>query len=259
MMRYTGIDIGSRSVKTVVYEESEMTESFIIDTSVFYREHCKIENGRLYLDSGLIKNDDENKICSTGYGRNNINLDGAVIINELKAHMYGALSEFPLQNCTILDIGGQDSKVIYIKNRLMEDILLNDKCAASCGRYLENMSTVLGLTLDELSKHSANPVNIDSKCAVFSESELIGKISEGYNINELAAGINYSLFKRILPMLKRYSQDELIITGGVARNNALIKIIKNEGGFNKIHIPKRPELCGAIGCVALLKKKGMFK
>ena len=130
----------------------------------------------------------------------------------------------------------------------MVDMMLNDKCAASCGRYLENMAAVMEISIEELVKHYKNPVQLNSTCAVFGESELIGKISEGCSIEELAAGVNYSLFKRISPLIERFPEDCLVLTGGVAKNQAFVEYIKSELDFKEVIVPLYPQLNGAIGC-----------
>jgi predicted CoA-substrate-specific enzyme activase len=251
-MKHIGIDIGSRYVKVVYFENRKLINSSLIDTAMFYREYCKNTDGVLLLNAEKLNIKFDDKVCGTGYGRNNINLKNAFIINELKAHMYGAIYQTKLKDFVLLDIGGQDSKVMSIKNGIMDDMILNDKCAASCGRYLENMCKVLGIELEELSLYEKEPIKIDSTCAVFGESELIGKISEGYTIEKLAAGVNYSMFKRFEPMLKRYRAETIIITGGVAKNHAIINFIKNDAHFKQVIVPEYPQLCGAIGCISYL-------
>ena len=138
---------------------------------------------------------------------------------------------------------------------------MNDKCAASCGRYLENMAVVLGMKLCEMVKFSENPIELNSTCAVFSESELIGKISEGVDLERLAAGVNYSLYKRIKPKLLSFKEDTVIVTGGVANNDAFIKFIQNDNLYKEVIVPKHTQLNGAIGCalyeLQIMNKEGL--
>ncbi len=249
-MKVLGIDIGSRSVKIVVFNDGKMKDNRIIDTSIFYREFCKHIDGTIRVDFDKLGIKDADRIISTGYGRNNVNVDGSEKIVELKAHTLGAVWQTGLKDFTLLDMGGQDSKIISVINGRMSDMILNDKCAASCGRYLENMSHVLDITLEELVKHYQKPVELSSTCAVFGESELIGRISEGYPVERLAAGVNYSLFKRIKPLMERFPCNTLVVTGGVAKNYALISYVKHETCFKNIVVPSEPQLNGAIGCCA---------
>jgi len=123
---------------------------------------------------------------------------------------------------------------------------LNEKCAASCGRYLENMANVLELSLDKMSSYSENPIELNSTCAVFSESELIGKIAEGVNVESLCAGVNYSLYKRLHPLLTKFKGKNLVLTGGVANNAAIRTYVKRD--YDEIVSVAEPQFNGAIGC-----------
>jgi len=184
-MNIVGIDLGSRSVKIVKFEDGSMKTSNVVDTARFYREYCTNSSGVIEVDFSKLGVGYFEKIVSTGYGRNNVNVANSKKIVELKAHLYGALYNTGLKDFILLDVGGQDSKIILVEDGRAKDIILNDKCAASCGRYLENMANVLGMTLDELTQYSDDPVELSSTCAIFSESELIGKISEGESKKDL--------------------------------------------------------------------------
>ena len=167
-MILTGIDLGSRFVKIVCFDsvKKKFVKKEILDTVEFYKNFAKVKNKRLVVDFSALNIPSE-KVCSTGYGRNNINLKNSTIINEIKAHYLGILFYFKdLNDFTILDIGGQDTKVIKVKDGYIEDFLMNDKCAASTGRYLENMANVLGVSLSYLYKQKKSPVNLNSTCAI---------------------------------------------------------------------------------------------
>jgi len=257
-MKYLGIDIGSRAVKIAAFDDwppvlGVGSDSLyeIYNTSDFYRgfrndtpDGFDVDFSRLGIGA--------QGVCCTGYGRNNVKLKGTEQIVELRAHTMGAVLQTGLMDFTLLDAGGQDSKIISVRNGIMSDMALNDKCAASCGRYLENMALILGITLDELSVYKDDPVELNSTCAVFSESELLSGISEGVSIARLAAGVNYSLFKRILPLVGRFPSDDLVVTGGVALNKAFIHYLKAGLNFKKVIVPAYPQYNGAIGCCAWL-------
>ncbi|RCX20203.1 putative CoA-substrate-specific enzyme activase [Anaerobacterium chartisolvens] len=249
-MRVLGIDLGSRSVKIAIFENDMLVCKRVIDTFKFYKNYCTSVDGKLEVDFELLEVGSADRIVSTGYGRNNINVCNADIMLELKAHTYGALLQTGLKNFTLLDIGGQDSKAVLVRDGKMADMLLNDKCAASCGRYLENMAGVLGIKIEEIAKYYDNPAELSSTCAVFGESELIGRISEGIALEHLAAGVNYSLFKRVKPMIERFQGESLVVTGGVANNSALLHYIKTETSFKQVEVPREAQLNGAIGCCA---------
>lgn len=254
-MRILGIDLGSRAVKLAVFEEKELVLRKVFDTASFYRDFCRNENQKIALELQKLDVGEIQKIISTGYGRNNVNVSNADVITELKAHTYGAIWQTGLKEFTLLDIGGQDSKVISVKDGKMVDMVLNDKCAASCGRYLENMANVIGISIDEMKKYYNEPVELSSTCAVFGESELIGRISEGYSSERLAAGVNYSLYKRIKPIIARFPAASIVLSGGVANNEALIHFIKSDLGWGEVVVPKDPQLNGAIGCCAYYLNK----
>ncbi len=254
-MRILGIDLGSREVKLVIMEDGKIVEKRKYSTMKFYRDYCTY-NGAINVNYEKlgIKNIDIG--VSTGYGRNNTNLENFTPINEIKAHAYGAIHSTGLKEFILLDIGGQDVKVIKVEKGVITDLELNDKCAASCGRYIENMANILEVSLDELSKHHSEPVELNSTCAVFSESELIGKIAEGVSLESLCAGVNHSLYKRLKPLLTKFIGRKLVLTGGVANNPSINIYLKSD--YDEIIKVEDPQYNGAVGCChyALKFKKG---
>lgn len=244
-MKILGIDLGSREVKLVLQDKGETVDTMKIGTVPFYREYCKYD-GALSVDMVKLGYQSINKLISTGYGRNNINLENFTPINELKAHVYGALYQTGLKDFVLLDIGGQDVKVIKVEKGVMTDMELNEKCAASCGRYLENMANIMDVSLDHMGSYFANPIDLSSTCAVFSESELIGKIAEGIDSERLYAGINYSLYKRLKPILSRFKSDILLLSGGVSYNKAIKKYLESD--YPEVMVLDSPQFNGAIGC-----------
>lgn len=244
-MKILGIDLGSREVKIVLMENHNIIHTQKISTMSFYRDYCTY-NGKILVDLEKLNIKNVDKFVSTGYGRNNTNLNIFHPINEIKAHVYGAFYETNLKDFTLLDIGGQDVKVVKVEKGFITDLELNDKCAASCGRYLENMANILEVSLDYMSNYFENPVELNSTCAVFSESELIGKIAEGINTERLCASVNYSLYKKLKPMLSNFKDKTLILTGGVSQNSSIKKYLQND--YNKIISLNNPQFNGAIGC-----------
>lgn len=242
-----GIDLGSRSVKIVLMAGEDIVAEKILETVEFYRDHGRKGEAGLAVDFAALGLGEVTAVVATGYGRNTLAIAGATVIPELKAHTVGAVWQTGLADFTLLDLGGQDSKVIKVRRGRMVDFQTNDKCAASTGRYLENMAAVLGISLDELSRHSDNPAELSATCAIFGESELIGRIVDGHTVPELAAGVNYTIFRRVRPMLAALASDTVVFTGGVAIGGALPRIIEQELGV-RVVVPKRPQLNGAIGC-----------
>jgi len=245
---FIGLDLGSRNVKIALMEKGRITRLLEFDTVDFYREYGRKTGGRLTVDFAALRlNTAGAVITATGYGRQAVNVRDARIIPEIKAHVYGAVHLTGLADFTLLDLGGQDSKVALVRRGRLADFLTNDKCAASTGRYLENMAAVLNISSEELSLHYLDPVELTSTCAIFGESELIDKIVEGHPVSSLAAGVNYSIFKRIHPMLAKLSSETVVFTGGVARSGALAEIIRRETRAAVV-VPEQPEYTGAIGC-----------
>lgn len=253
-MRTLGIDLGSRKVKFAAMDNEKLLWLREFDTISFYRRYGGLRDGALTIDFPALDlfdgKEEAETMVVTGYGRNTINLAGARVIPEIQAHVAGARFQTGLETFTLLDLGGQDTKVTRVENGILQDFLMNDKCAASSGRYLENMAQVLEIDLDELSRHSENPVPLDATCGIFGESELIGKIVEGYPLSELCAGINQTLIKRVMPMLRRFPRDTLLVTGGVARNQAFLHLLHQAVGCAPLP-PEHPQHNGAIGCAVL--------
>jgi predicted CoA-substrate-specific enzyme activase len=250
-----GIDLGSRSVKLVLLDDTGVVKTAkVFETVRFYREYGRKVEQQLAVDFEAIGVGAVSQVVATGYGRNTIDIRGATVIAELKAHMLGAIWQTGLRDFTLLDLGGQDSKVIKVRHGKMVGFETNDKCAASTGRYLENMATVLDISLKELSSYSRQPVELNATCAIFGESELIGKIVEGYSIPELAAGVNYTIFKRIKPMLAALASETIIFTGGVALGSAIRQLMEQELGVQVV-VPEQPQLNGAIGCAIYAREE----
>lgn len=241
-----GIDLGSRNVKIVRFAAGEIIERRIYDTIKFYRHYGKNVNNRLQLDWERLELPRED-IVATGYGKITIELEGAVQIPEIQAHSRGAIYQSGISDFTLLDIGGQDTKVIKIRKSRPVDFLTNDRCAASSGRYMENMANVLGISLQELASYSQDPVELSSTCAIFGETEIIARIVEGYSLERLAAGINYALYKRFSTMLNKLHSDIIIMSGGGSLNLALKDIIVRETGCQVIELAE-PLFNGALGC-----------
>ncbi|MCT4599285.1 MAG: acyl-CoA dehydratase activase [Marinifilaceae bacterium] len=244
-MNVLGADMGSRAVKLIIMNDDKVIYKKQLSTMEFYRDYCNYRDS-LHFDLSRLTDIPVDIKISTGYGRNNTNLNDFTSINELKAHALGACYQSKEEDFILLDIGGQDVKVMRIENSVLTNMDLNDKCAASCGRYLENMANVLEVSLETLSKYSENPVELNSTCAVFSESELIGKIAEGISLDRLCAGVNYSLFRRLKGILSHYKAKKLFVGGGVASNKAVIKFLGTE--YDEVIPLPDAQFNGAIGC-----------
>jgi predicted CoA-substrate-specific enzyme activase len=188
---YLGMDLGSRSVKFVKHDGQAIMEKHSFSTVDFYRDYGRMDGSELSVAFDRLGITPEpGRLTVTGYGRNTVRVKGAEVIPEVKAHTLGAVMQTGLRDFILLDIGGQDTKVIKVTDGMIEDFAMNDKCAASSGRYIENMAAILNMSLDEISRHYENPVKLSATCAIFGESEIIQKIAEGVPPEALAAGVN---------------------------------------------------------------------
>ncbi len=248
-MKSVGIDLGSRYVK-LIKQYGDSLEYKLYDTVNFYRTYIKRNGEKIYIDTEKLGISDDCSIVATGYGRNLMSFTNAEIISEIKAHFKGALRQTQNGDFVLIDIGGQDSKVILAKDGYIEDFIMNDKCAASTGRFIENACNVLGIEINELANMKDNPVTLSSTCAVFCESELIGLLASGIEIEKIAAGINKSVAKRLLPMIKSFKSDKIYASGGVSSNKSLIFFLSCLLEQDIIPLDNT-QFNGALGCLPL--------
>ncbi|MFC1552845.1 BadF/BadG/BcrA/BcrD ATPase family protein, partial [Candidatus Latescibacterota bacterium] len=167
-----GMDLGSRNVKICLMKNGRIGKKKLIESMEFYRTYGIRDDDGFSVDISGLGYSGVDRIVATGYGRMSAELTGAESISELKAHFLGACHQAPFDTFTLLDMGGQDYKVIRVVNGKMADMATNDKCAASTGRYLENMASVLGISIDEIGEYHEDPVKLSNTCAIFGESEL---------------------------------------------------------------------------------------
>ncbi|MFA6472773.1 MAG: acyl-CoA dehydratase activase [Candidatus Latescibacterota bacterium] len=247
MKLIAGIDLGSRNIKICRMENGTIISRDCFDSMSFYRKYGT-RSGRGYsIAISELEFGSEFTVVATGYGRMSAAIQGAETISELKAHFLGAQFQTGLTDFTLLDMGGQDYKVIHAADGVMVDFATNDKCAASTGRYLENMAGVLGITLEEMGQYNDAPVVLSSTCAIFGESELIGHIVKGEPLENLAAGVNRSIVQRVLPLLDRMGDGTIILSGGVSLNRAIVRLLGLTTG-REILVLDDPLHNGAIGC-----------
>ncbi|MFP4458575.1 MAG: acyl-CoA dehydratase activase [Candidatus Zixiibacteriota bacterium] len=245
-MKTYGIDLGTRNIKIAEFSNNEF-QFRIFDTVDFYKNYIISKEGSFEID--LQKLHINGQICATGYGREMANLTGIRKISEIMAHTKGTIWQTGLSDFILIDLGGQDSKIIDIENYNVQDFRTNDRCAASTGRYLENMANILGMSIDEISKYHRNPEKLSSICAVFGESELLSKIAMGSSIESLASGVNHALVNRLKPFIASFMSKTIVLTGGVSKSEAIQKIIE-ENFQTDLIIPQFPQFNGAIGAIA---------
>ncbi len=236
-----GLDLGSRTVKLCVAGPEGIMQSRLLDAVPFVlsaRQNGSLSPAALNLDPAW-------PLAFTGYGRSA--LLGAVGISEIRAHFRGALLQTGLKDFTLVELGGQDSKVIQVEGGRVMDFVTNDRCAAGTGRYLENMASLLGVKLNELAGASDEPVEINNTCATFGETEILARLVEGVPLACIMAGVNLSVARRVAQMVRRYRPKLLVFCGGVARNRAVVELCRRVLDCDVL-VPPEPQLNGALGC-----------
>ncbi len=246
---FVGIDSGSTSTNMVILDKEANIVGFkTVPTGASSLKASERVFEEL-TDELKINRDSIGYIVATGYGRVVIPF-ASEVITEISCHAKGAHRIFP-EVRTIIDIGGQDSKVIKVNERgEVVKFAMNDKCAAGTGRFLEVMSKVLQVPLEkmgEVSLKANEVVPITSICTVFAESEVISLIAEGKPVEGILAGVHSSVASRVVSMLERIGKEpEFAMTGGVARNIGVVRAIENRLG-RKLKIHETPEIIGALG------------
>ena len=255
-----GLDIGSLSTKTVILDQNQKVLSYdILLTTGDSRKAGEESFGRALKAAKLSKNEIE-CVVTTGYGRDNLPFANKEV-TEITAHAKGAYFLYP-DTRTVLDIGGQDSKAINLDHTgQVIDFMMNDKCAAGTGRFLEVMAHALGIPLEklgELSQQSSNPATISSFCTVFAESEVVSLVAEGRAKSDIVKGLHEAIAERTYTLLNKVKVIEPItMTGGVAKNIGVVNALEHKLKL-KLSIPEEPQIVGALGA-ALIALKSVLK
>jgi predicted CoA-substrate-specific enzyme activase len=236
-----GIDIGSRTIKAAALKDGKL-HAYEVKESGFDPHRQSLEMIRQYHPR---------KIIATGYGRHLAQKHFAEdVISEIKAHALGARYFFP--ECrTVLDVGGQDSKVIALDEAgRVASFQMNDKCAAGTGRFLEIMAASLGIPLNEFGNEAlqgSDDIKVNSMCTVFAESEVISLKNQGSSPRDIARAVHLSVVERLAAMLHRIGHgDSVVFTGGVAKNRAMVQLLRDKLEIALL-VPEEPDIVGALG------------
>lgn len=254
MSWFAGVDIGSSGTKIALWDGGEL-KLLVRPTGWNPRESAESALHELAAGSNV-------DLCQlsytvvTGYGRGTFSIADAAVteIICLAAGAAWLTKDFSL----VLDIGGQDSKVILVDARgKVADFLMNDKCAAGTGRFIQNMAALLGYTLEELAnipeKFAIETIN--SMCTVFAESEVISLISKGIPKESIALGILDSVAMRAAGMAAKFvSSDTVVFTGGTAQNTRLVELLERRIG-RPVRVSPYPQFAGAIGAAVIASEK----
>lgn len=247
-----GIDIGSRAAKAVLLYDGALYTA-IQPSGISSIETAKEMMALLIREAGISRGDIE-YIVGTGYGRvamefGDIPFKG---LTEITCHALGA-HYMDSETRTIIDIGGQDSKAIKVDPETgnVLDFIMNDKCAAGTGRFLEKVAQLLDLNLAELGEYAVRadaPSEISSQCVVFAESEVISLKVRGVSKENIAAGIHYATARRIKSLLRRVGfEQDIVFTGGVSQNPGMVKALEDVIGAPVTKTALDPTYAGALG------------
>jgi len=253
-----GVDLGSTYVKVVVLDDRKRVGYHIAATG-----HDHDLTSRQVMNSALgmaeLNGEDIDYIVSTGYGRRVTSLANETV-SEISANARGVQwigAELHVR--TIIDIGGQDTKVIALDDDLqIIKFAMNDKCAAGTGRFLEVLARVLEVPLDDMGARALNsrePVDITTTCLVFAKSEVANLIFQGYTKEDIIAGIHKAVARRLVGMAKKVGiRREIFFDGGPARNIGMIRAMERELGM-EMYVPEMPQIVTATGAALIAAER----
>jgi predicted CoA-substrate-specific enzyme activase len=253
-MIVAGIDIGSITAETVILQDNQMLSSSIVPTGANSRTAAE-RSLTAALKQASLRQEDLAAIITTGYGRASFP-SATKMITEITCHARGAFFVYP-ETRTVIDIGGQDSKVIRLdKQGRNVDFQMNDKCAAGTGRFLEVMARALEVKLEDLgrlSRSAQRTIKISSMCTVFAESEVVSLIAENQPQEVIIRGLHDAIADRILGMIRRVGVEEKVtLTGGVAKNEGVVQALEERLEV-RVFVPPEPQIIGALGAALLAR------
>ncbi len=252
-----GIDAGSRAIKIVLFdiETQQIIAKDLADQGVEQDKLTSQLYKNLLKSNGIDKNDIA-FIVATGYGRNTVSVADTTI-TEITCHAVGVRRLTP-EAMTVIDIGGQDSKLIRLDTTgKVQDFAMNDRCAAGTGRFLEVVAQRLGVQLEDLGRMAAkskNPAGISSMCVVFAETEIIGLLASGKASEDIVAGVQTAIAARIIAMAGRKARAPVIFTGGVAMVSGMDTALQAALG-QTVTVSPDPQMTGALGAAILASER----
>ncbi|GAB4296432.1 MAG: acyl-CoA dehydratase activase [Myxococcota bacterium] len=257
MSFFCGIDVGSLTTKAVIIDESGKVVSFQIQRTGGNSRNAAENAITLACKSVEIERKDIVNVVATGYSRKQIPGIGG-IKTEITCHARGIVGELEGVR-TLIDIGGQDSKVIRLDGQgRVEDFAMNDKCAAGSGRFLEVIALSLDVSVSELGElacSSDSGLTLSSTCTVFAESEVVSLISEGESVENIAAAMCRAIATRVSGLATRVGiKEKVAMSGGVAKNIGVIAALREILGC-EIGVPKEPQIIGAVGAALFAREE----
>ncbi len=252
-----GVDIGSVATKVALFGGGKVLGRAVVPTGVSPQAAAEAALTAALAEAGLTTR--PARVASTGYGRRATQSPGD-IVTEITAAARGAhwLGTPSGPARTVVDIGGQDTKVILVHtDGSVADFAMNDKCAAGTGRFLSLMAHALEVELGELgdlSLRATQPVTINATCAVFAESEVVSLIARGRRKEDIVAGIHAAIASRIANMVRQMGGKDIVFTGGGAKNKGLHKALETALG-GPIHVPPDPQFVVSTGAALIAADK----
>ncbi|MBN2152323.1 MAG: 2-hydroxyglutaryl-CoA dehydratase [Candidatus Lokiarchaeota archaeon] len=255
-MKYAGIDIGSLTGKAVIIEGGRILSSVVVHV----KRNPVLTSEEVYRQALAMVNLEPGDVAfcvGTGYGREKIPFANKTL-SEISCHGKGAHSCDPAIR-TIIDVGGQDCKAITIDDAgNLKDFVMNDKCAAGTGRYLELMADLLGLTLDDLgtlSLKTRTPVQLTSVCSIYAQAEVLQLISQKSRKEDIAAGVNSAMAERAAMLARKLVlREKMAVTGGVAKNKGVVQNLERFLGVKFAPLPVDPQIIGALGAAHIAQE-----
>jgi predicted CoA-substrate-specific enzyme activase len=253
-----GCDVGSATGKALIMKDGTIASFAIIPSTTRPERTAQIAMEEVMGEAGLASLEELDYVVGTGYGRVRVPFANENI-SEITCHARGAFWLSPTVR-TVIDIGGQDCKVMSLSDGgKVLDFVMNDKCAAGTGRFLEAMARALGVELQELaalSLQSKNPASITAQCSVFAESEVITLLNDGAEVVDVAAGIHMSIAGRVNSLVRRAGIiEDVTVTGGCAKNKGLIASLEQRLGVGIKTLPEDPQVVGALGAAVLARER----
>lgn len=245
-MKYVGIDIGSTASKIVIMDEDKENILYkkVVPSGWNSKETANMLNE--WIDEHI--NNEDRRVVATGYGRISVPYANKAV-TEITCHAKGATYLSKGRDLVVIDIGGQDTKVIHVENNMVEDFIMNDKCSAGTGKFLEIMANRLGLSLEEMFVNAAKgkDLKISSTCTVFAESEVISLMGLGTPREDIAKGVVSQIVSKVMILLNRKKYEgDLYLTGGFSKSEFVRSELEKAAG-RKVFTDDLGRFAGAIG------------
>jgi len=257
---YLGLDGGSTYLKAAFLKDGQIINTVVLPTGIDNSTTAKKIVAALCKNYGISRND-IGYIVATGYSRKILDVADDDI-SEITAHAYGVRLTAPqgYKPGMVVDIGGQDSKIIYLdSNYNVKNFTMNDKCAAGTGKFMEVIAQILETTIDQvgpLSLESSTPCDINSTCVVFAQSEVISLVARKFDRRDILAGMHLSMAKRIIKMMKKSEKGgDILMTGGGALNTGIHRAFEEEM-MKEVYVARYPQFNGAVGAALIASERG---